>query len=315
MPTIPSRHRSVPTPTTDGLHRKGPGPPMRAFRADRRCHSIWAVLKTTGGQMTQFPNGATRLFPIIGDPIIYARSPELLTASFLARDSNAICIPLEVPDGTLDQVMNGLSLCPNVDGLLVTMPHKFGVLQFCSTLSETSRLLKVASVLRRNPDGSWHGDSLDGTSFVKAQIDHGAKVQGARVLLIGAGGAGSAIAISLLDAGVGELVVHDIDQSRAEALAELLAIKGAGRVRIGPADPRAFDMLCHATHLGMSEGDPMPIDPTLLEPTIFVGDVIAGHGTTPILRAAQAMGCKTANGDQMVEAVQGMMIDFMLGNT
>ncbi len=60
------------------------------------------------------------------------------------------------------------------------------------------------SVIRRNPDGTWHGDMLDGLAFVKAQIDHGAQPKGARVLLVGAGGAGSAIAIALLEAGVGD---------------------------------------------------------------------------------------------------------------
>jgi shikimate 5-dehydrogenase len=58
------------------------------------------------------------------------------------------------------------------------------------------------SVIRRSPDGTWHGDMLDGLAFVKAQKDHGAQPEGARVLLVGAGGAGSAIAIALLEAGV-----------------------------------------------------------------------------------------------------------------
>lgn len=256
--------------------------------------------------------GATRLFPIIGDPIIYARSPELLTASLQAAGQNAMCIPLEVPDGTLNEVMNGLSLCPNVDGLLVTMPHKFAVRAFCATLSETSRRLNTVSVMRRNPDGSWHGDSQDGASFVKAQIDRGAVVKGARVLLIGAGGAGSAIAISLVQAGVGELVIHDIDEGRVHKLIELLSDMAGDRIRFGLPDPTGFDMLCHATHLGMAEGDPMPVEAPLLQSSTFVGDVIAGHGTTPLIAAAQAAGCRTANGDQMVEAVQGMMVDYML---
>jgi shikimate dehydrogenase len=74
-------------------------------------------------------------------------------------------------------------------------------------------------------------------------------------------------------------------------------------------------MVCNATSLGMSEGDPLPVDADLLIPSMFVGDVIAGHGETPFLAAARAAGCKTANGDQMVEAVQEMMLDFMLGKS
>jgi len=263
--------------------------------------------------MEQTLNGETRLYPIIGDPIVYARSPELLSASFARRGRNAVCVPMQVPQGALDEVMRGLSRVGNVDGLLVTMPHKHDVHAWCSSVSRTSQLLKVVSVMRRNPDGSWHGDSRDGASFVKAQVDQGARPHGARVLLIGAGGAGSAIAISLLEAGVKELIVHDIDEARVGALIDLLADLGRGRVRSGAPDPAGCDMVCNATHLGMAEGDPLPVRPELLAPPMFVGDVIAGHGVTPFLQAAQAAGCHTANGDQMVEAVQEMMVDFMLG--
>jgi shikimate dehydrogenase len=141
------------------------------------------------------------------------------------------------------------------------MPHKHAAFAHCATSSERARLLGVVSVIRRNPDGTWHGDMLDGLAFVKAQKDHGARVEGARALLVGAGGAGSAI----------------------------------------------------ATPLGMEDGDPLPLDATLLTASMFVGDVIAGHGVTPFVAAAQAAGCKTASGGHMVEAVQKLMADFMLG--
>ena len=98
-------------------------------------------------------------------------------------------------------------------------------------------MLGVVSVIRRNPDGTWHGDMLDGLAFVKAQKDHGAQPEGARALLVGAGGAGSAIAIALLEAGVGELVIHDADESRVATLLELLTDLGDGRVSAGPPDP------------------------------------------------------------------------------
>jgi shikimate dehydrogenase len=166
--------------------------------------------------------------------------------------------------------------------------------------------------MRRNADGSWHGDMLDGLAFVKAQKDHGARLDGAKALLLGAGGAGSAIAMALLEAGVRELTVHDIERSRADRLVALLGERFSDRIRAGPADPIGCDLVCNATPLGMAAGDPLPLDPRLLRGSMFVGDVIAGHGTTPLLSAAAMAGCKTANGDQMVEAVQEAMLDFML---
>ena len=134
----------------------------------------------------------------------------------------------------------------------------------------------------------------------------------ARVLLVGAGGAGSAIAIALLEAGVGELVIHDADESRVAILLELLKDLGQGRVSAGPPDPTGCDLVCNATPLGMEDGDPLPVDPALLTSSMFVGDVIAGHSVTPFLAAAEAAGCRTANGGHMVEAAQDVMADFML---
>ena len=58
----------------------------------------------------------------------------------------------------------------------------------------------------------------------------------------------------------------------------------------------------NATPMGMEDGDPLPVVAVLLTPSVFVGDVIAGHGVTPFIKAAQAVGCKTANGGRMVEA-------------
>jgi shikimate dehydrogenase len=257
-------------------------------------------------------SGATRLYPILGDPVTAVQSPQQLTRGFERRGHNGICVPMQVPRGALQSVMLGLSHTPNVDGLLITMPHKFDAFTLCSSSSPTSKLLGVVSVIRRNPDGSWHGDMLDGLAFVKAQQDRGARPQGARVLLVGAGGAGSAIAIALLQAGVRELILHDVDASRATRLVDLLADQAGGRLKPGPPDPTGCDMVCNATPAGMVAGDPLPVAAEALAPSMFVGDVVAGHGVTPLLQAAGAIGCRTANGVQMVEAVQEIMLDFML---
>ena len=111
-------------------------------------------------------NGETSLYPIIGDPIIYVESPQRLTEAFVQKGHNGICIPMQVADGKLDSVVLGLQDVRNVLGLLVTMPHKNAMFSRCATSSEVSKLLGVVSVARRNPDGTWHGDMLDGVAFV-----------------------------------------------------------------------------------------------------------------------------------------------------
>jgi shikimate dehydrogenase len=263
--------------------------------------------------MSQQLNGETRLFPIIGDPIKYVESPVRLTSTFAEHGHNGICIPMQVGEGDLEVSMAGLTITSNVDGILVTMPHKFTAFAYCTTSSERARLFEVVSVIRRNSDGTWHGDMLDGLAFVKAQIDNGAQVEGARALLVGAGGAGSAIAAALLAAGVRELVVYDVNRSRVETLVGLLADIGEGRLVAGTPDPTGCDLVFNATPMGMEDGDPLPVDTALLTSSMFVGDVIAGHGETPLIKAANTAGCKTANGGNMVEAVQVLMVDFMMG--
>lgn len=263
--------------------------------------------------MPSSPTGASRLFPIIGDPVKYVESPTWLTNTFAGRGHDALCVPMQVPEGALDVVMAGLAATSNVDGILVTMPHKHTAFEYCATSSDRARLLEVVSVIRRSSDGTWHGDMLDGLAFVKAQQDHGATIEGSRALLVGAGGAGSAIAIALHEAGLEELVVHDADEDRAKALLDVLADVGTGKATSGPPDPTGFDLVFNATPLGMEDDDPLPVDASRLDSSTFVGDVISGHGITPFIAAAQAAGCETATGSHMVQAVQDLMADFMLG--
>ncbi|MBU6257834.1 MAG: shikimate dehydrogenase [Burkholderiales bacterium] len=263
--------------------------------------------------MLEAPDGETRLFPILGDPIRFVKSPQQLTLGFARRGHNGVCIPMHVAQSGLDPVMQGLARTRNVDGLLVTMPHKHAAFAYCGTCSDTSRRLGAVSVMRRNRDGTWHGDMLDGQAFVGAQLGAGARPAGARVLLIGAGAAGSAIAIALLGAGVRELIIHDADEARVARLLRILDLRGGQRAISGPPDPTGCDIVCHATPTGMANSDPLPVAAHRLQASMFVADVVAGHGVTPLMQAARAAGCATADGVQMVQAVQEAMLDFMLG--
>jgi shikimate dehydrogenase len=196
-------------------------------------------------------DGAARVFPIIGDPVEYAQSPARLTRTFNLRRHNGVCVPMQVPAGSLPEALAGLSATLNVDGVLVTMPHKFDAAAHCATLSRRSLRLGAVSVMRRNADRSWHGDMLDGLAFLKAQAGAGALIADQRAFLLGAGGAGSAIAAALLDGGVGELAVHDRDGARVETLYNLLRDE---RMISGPPDPTGYNLVFNATNVGMWPG-------------------------------------------------------------
>ena len=257
-------------------------------------------------------DGASRLFPIIGDPVRYAQSPVWLTRTLGERGYNGLCVPVEVNEVGLEAVMGGLSASANVDGILVTMPHKTTAFGYCATSDPRASLFGSVSVMRRNPDGTWHGDMLDGLAFVKAQKDKGASIVGARALLVGTGAAGSAIAYAVLAAGVAGLAIHDTDSARVQTLFDQLADVAGDRLREGTPDPSGFDLIFNATPLGLADDDPAPIEVEKLTDRMHVGDVVAGHGVTRLIAAAQEAGCSRADGGDMVAAVQELMADFML---
>lgn len=113
-------------------------------------------------------NGATRLIPIIGDPIGQVKSPAGVSRSLQDRGLNAIVVPMRVRPTDLGDTMRTLARISNVDGVIVTVPHKFAVIAHCATLTERAQFLGAANTLRRNADGSWHGEMCDGVGFVCA---------------------------------------------------------------------------------------------------------------------------------------------------
>ena len=124
---------------------------------------------------------------------------------------------------------------------------------------------------------------------------------GKRLLIVGAGGVGSAIAASAAAAGVAEMALYDVNAEAADSLAERL--KGAYpilKIATGSNDPTGFDVVVNATPLGMKAGDPMPLDVSRLSPSTFVGEVVLKQETTAFLAAARAQGCKTQVGIDML---------------
>jgi shikimate dehydrogenase len=264
------------------------------------------------------PDGATRLIPIVGDPIAQVKSPSGITAALQARGINAYVMPVHVGTSDVDACLDGLSLARNVDAMLATVPHKFAAFRHAATATPRATLLGAANVLRRNQDGTWHADMLDGIAFVTALRGAGCEPAGQRALLVGAGGAGAAIALALLDAGVAMLAIHDADMPRRDALLGRLARDGAGRLVVGrliegSSDPTGFDIIVNATPAGMRADDPSPVQTACLTPAMTVGDVITVPEVTKLLEAARAIGCATSTGVDMCSAGRDLIIDFLLG--
>ena len=259
-------------------------------------------------------DGATRLHFIVGDPIAQVKSPAGVTQAYQDRGHNAVVLPAHVAPADLASWLRGVSLARNVDGIIVTVPHKFACFELCASTSERAAFLHTVNTMRRNADGSWHGDMFDGLGLVSALRDKGCEPAGRKCLLVGAGGAGSAIAHALVMAGVSELAIHDEDSVRRSALVDRLAGLDRCPVRHGSADPSGFEVVINATPVGMKEADPFPLDVDKLGAGMFVGCVITAPAITPLIAAARARGCATLTGTDMFARVRDRMVDFLLGN-
>ena len=257
-------------------------------------------------------NGATRVHFIVGDPIAQVKSPADVTTAYQLRGHNAIVVPAHVAPAALAQWLGGVSQSRNVDGVIVTVPHKFACFELCATASERATFLRTVNTMRRNADGSWHGDMFDGQGFVAAMREKGCEPAGKSSLLVGAGGAGSAIAHALVLAGVSGLSIHDEDAARRTALVDRLASLGHCPVAHGSPDPAGFDIVINATPVGMKAADPLPLRADRLAASTFVGCVITAPAVSPLIEVARARGCSTMTGADMFARVRDLMVDFLL---
>lgn len=258
-------------------------------------------------------DGSVRLFGVVGDPIAQVKSPGGITAQFLLRGANALLVPLHVPPDGFPQFMAAAREIRNLAGLVITVPHKIAVVPHLASLTPRARFLGAANIIRRiAPDGGWHGDLSDGEGMRHALTAAGFSPQGKRILLAGAGGAGSAIALALLEAGAAELAVHDTNTARRDALLARLREHSGARLAVGSADPAGFDLAINATPMGMRPEDPLPLDAARLAPGAWAADVVTLPARTPFLEAAAARGCATVPGTAMFAAQAGYVADFLL---
>ncbi|SAL10552.1 shikimate 5-dehydrogenase [Caballeronia terrestris] len=259
-------------------------------------------------------SGATRLYFIVGDPIAQVRSPAGVTAALRAAGRDAIVVPAHVAPDDLPAFFTAVTAMRNVDGVIITVPHKFSAAQFCASFTDQAAFLGAVNTLRRNTDGTWHGTMCDGTGFVTALADAGCELKGKRALLVGAGGAGSAIGHALVNKGVASLAVRDNDTERTDALVARLNALKLGSVSIADGDVRAetYDVVVNASPMGMRADDPLPIDVSRLAATTFVGDVVTKPPLTPFIEAARARGCPTVTGTQMFGRVCDRIVEFLI---
>ncbi|MBA8820156.1 hypothetical protein BRY73_02170 [Ochrobactrum sp. P6BS-III] len=260
-----------------------------------------------------FPNGATRLFPVVGDPIEQVRSPEVMTELFRERGENALVVPLHVAPSNLPVVFATLSVVDNIGGLLVTIPHKQQAYELCAGLTDNATFIEAVNVVRRAGNG-WYGDNTDGIGFLDGIEWEGFDVQGKSVLLVGCGGAGTAIALEMLKRGAARLAIHDVDSDKRDSVIGKLSARYPGKVVVGSDDPFGFDLIANATPMGMKSNDPYPVNVTKLRSEQFAACVITKPHVSPFIEEARKRGCQTMIGAGMFDAQAEVLADFLTGH-
>jgi shikimate dehydrogenase len=256
-------------------------------------------------------SGKTTLIAHIGYPTEAFKAPMIYNPYFERAGIDAAVVPMGVTPDHFATFLRPLFRLTNIRGALITMPHKVTTVALVDDVTPTVQIAGSCNAILKRPDGSLLGDMFDGTGFVRGIERKGRPLKGARALVVGAGGVGSAIAASLAAAGVSALSIFDANAASADALGDRLRQHYPEiAVTTGSKDPAGHDVVVNATPLGMNAGDPMPMDIDRISPKTFVGEVVMKQEFTPFLRAAKDKGCQVQVGTDMLFEMIPAYLEF-----
>lgn len=250
-----------------------------------------------------YVRGTTRICSIVGHPIAQVKSPELFNRAAESAGIDVALVPVDVHPDRLADFVRFQAAWINAPGFVVTVPHKRAIVPLLDGLTERAARLGAVNVVRRSADGRLTGDMVDGLGFIAAARAHGFAAAGKRALVIGTGGAGSAIADSLCAEGVASLALADLDPERVRAMRDVLA-SGFPDVAFseGYTDLGGFDLVVNASPAGMNDTGELPVPLAALatlRPGAHVADVVTQPAMTPFLIEAETRGCTIQTGPEM----------------
>jgi shikimate dehydrogenase len=258
-------------------------------------------------------SGRTRLYGLFADPVEHLQTPAVLNALLDRRGIDAVFVPLHVTAEHFATTVAGMRHLRNFAGYGVSIPHKPMAARLCDELLPNARACDVVNVNRVASDGRWIGETLDGVGMVKALTVQRTLDTNTRVLLVGAGGVGRAIAVALALAGVRHLAIANRTQAKADDLASTVRRAApACAVEAGAAfDPAAFDIIINATSLGLHGQGPMPVEVSRVSGAALVAEVVMMPELTPLLHAAQERGIEIVRGREMMTQQLEAVADFL----
>jgi shikimate dehydrogenase len=256
--------------------------------------------------------GRTKLFYMIAHPIEHVRSPEVFNPLFEQRGIDAIMVPLHIHPDDYAASWKTLRGTLNLGGFMVSVPLKEQTLRLADEADDFASEVGAANTVRREPTGRMVCANFDGPGFVAGVIRNGRDALGARVLLVGAGGAGASIAFCLARAGARSILISDIDHGRADKLAAAVrALYPLLEVTSGDCDLIDRTLIINATPCGLHpESDELPVDVGQLRKNMIVADIIMKPTITPLLAAAAKIGCEVRYGAGMLDMQAKLVLQF-----
>lgn len=254
-------------------------------------------------------NGHTRLYALIGSPVGHSGSPAMQNYSFEKLGIDAAYLAFDVPlEKTEDAIKAFRTL--NVGGFNVTMPNKTAVAQLVDRLSPAAEMVGACNTVVVEEDGTMTGHITDGTGFLRNLKEHGVEVKDKKLVLLGTGGAATAIAVQAALDGVRELAIFnrkDEFYANGEKTVEKIrkAVPGIGKVYIADLDDTELlgeviaqsDILVNGTRAGMKPlDDVIPVPEEFLHKDLAVADVVYEPRETLLVRKAKEAGCRAAVG-------------------
>jgi len=256
-------------------------------------------------------SGKSTLIAHIGYPTESFKASYIYNPWFDQAGIDAVVVPMGVKGDDYPGVLESVFKFTNIRGALVTMPHKVTTVGLVDECTTTVKIAGSCNAVLKRPDGTLLGDMFDGVGFTRGVRRKGFTLAGARCLVVGTGGVGSAIAASLAADGVAAISLYDTDSATVRDLAARLKKHYPSLdVNVGSRDPAGFDLVVNGTPLGMNPGDPLPIDVARLSPKTFVGEVVMKQEITPLLAAARERGCRYQVGTDMLFEMIPAYLEF-----
>jgi shikimate dehydrogenase len=236
---------------------------------------------------------------LLGDPVSHSASPEIQNAAFAEASVDGVYIAVRCAPDDLSGFMHGLARAGG--GGNVTLPHKEKAASLVDVASDAVRRTGACNTFW-GENGKVHGDNTDVDGFRRAlRIFLDGSADGARVLLLGAGGAARATLLALLEEGASEVLLYNRTAERARAVARRI---GGQRARVVPVMQELaggrFDVVVNATRLGLDPHDAPPLDFGIIDRAGAALDLVYAKHKTSFVRAAQDRGIRAADGMEML---------------